>query len=124
MCRSSRNVFCKVCFIEFQKGVPFDSKRALNVLKVAVSFSCFNDFNTYIGVSFDSKRALYLSSRRGCVPFMFHSCSIHVLFMFHRSSDDEWSFTDMMFDMAVTIVPIGLLLSALPTGLFTFAVRR
>ncbi|XP_027224841.1 uncharacterized protein [Penaeus vannamei] len=39
-------------------------------------------------------------------------------------SDDEWSFTDMMFDMAVTIVPIGLLLSALPTGLFTFAVRR
>ncbi|XP_047472972.1 uncharacterized protein LOC125027882 [Penaeus chinensis] len=38
--------------------------------------------------------------------------------------DDEWSFTDMMFDMAVTIVPIGILLSALPAGFLTFAIRR
>merc|ERR1719495_1227279 len=38
--------------------------------------------------------------------------------------EDEWSFTDMIFDMAVTVVPIGLLLAALPSGLFTFAVRR
>lgn len=40
------------------------------------------------------------------------------------TDDDEWSITDMMFDMAVTIVPIGLILAALPSGLFTFAVRR
>jgi len=38
--------------------------------------------------------------------------------------EDEWSFTDVLFDMAVTVVPIGLLLAALPSGLFTFAVRR
>lgn len=42
----------------------------------------------------------------------------------YDDNDDDWSLTDMMFDMAVTIVPIGLLLSALPTGLFTFAIRR
>ncbi|XP_042211080.1 uncharacterized protein LOC121858627 [Homarus americanus] len=38
--------------------------------------------------------------------------------------DDEWSFTDMMYNVAVTVIPVGLLLSALPTGLFTLAVRR
>ncbi|XP_066949023.1 uncharacterized protein [Macrobrachium rosenbergii] len=38
--------------------------------------------------------------------------------------EDSWSMTDMLFDMAITVVPIGLLLSALPTGLFTFAIRR
>lgn len=40
------------------------------------------------------------------------------------TDNDDWSITDMMFDMAVTILPIGLLLAALPSGLFTFAVRR
>ncbi|XP_045617508.2 uncharacterized protein [Procambarus clarkii] len=38
--------------------------------------------------------------------------------------DDGWSMTDIMYNMALTAVPVGLLLSALPTGLFTIAVRR
>ncbi|XP_068239835.1 uncharacterized protein [Palaemon carinicauda] len=38
--------------------------------------------------------------------------------------EDSWSMTDMLMDMAITVVPVGLLLSALPTGLFTFAIRR
>ena len=51
---------------------------------------------------------------------------LQLIFFFIHSydDDDDWSLTDMMFDMAVTVVPIGLLLSALPTGLFTFAIRR
>ncbi|KAK7079086.1 hypothetical protein SK128_000291 [Halocaridina rubra] len=38
--------------------------------------------------------------------------------------EDDWSMSDLMFDMAVAIVPIGILLAALPSGLFTIAVRR
>lgn len=44
--------------------------------------------------------------------------------LYLRYQEDEWSVSDMMFNVAATVVPIGLLLSALPTGLFTFAVRR
>jgi len=40
------------------------------------------------------------------------------------TDDDEWSIMDMMFDMGVTLVPIAMLLAALPSGLFTFAVKR
>lgn len=78
----------------------------------------------------DSKRALYLFSYRGCASFMGFIHAFPSLFLapelthFSCSNDDEWSFTDMMFDMAVTIVPIGILLSALPAGFLTFAIRR
>ncbi|XP_076043828.1 uncharacterized protein LOC143026922 [Oratosquilla oratoria] len=38
--------------------------------------------------------------------------------------EDEWSFTDLMYDVAVSVIPMSLLLSSLPAGFFTLPIRR
>lgn len=58
------------------------------------------------------------------VSYQPHPAQFHNSRDDYVTDDDDWSIMDMMFDMAVTVVPLGLLLAALPSGLFTFAVRR
>merc|ERR1712002_526512 len=46
----------------------------------------------------------------------------------HPARDDsvesEWGITGMLYDMAVTAIPVALLMAALPSTLFTVAIRR
>ncbi|KAK3879361.1 hypothetical protein Pcinc_016053 [Petrolisthes cinctipes] len=53
-------------------------------------------------------------------PQHFHHPARHDNF----EDDEGWGFTDIMYNVAMATVPLGLLLTAMPTGLFTLALRR
>ncbi|KAK4309150.1 hypothetical protein Pmani_019208 [Petrolisthes manimaculis] len=53
-------------------------------------------------------------------PQHFHHPARHDNF----EEDEGWGFTDIMYNVAMATVPLGLLFTAMPTGLFTLAIRR